>query len=144
MTHEVKLLNAEDGRAVAACHRIFALLRPHLDAAEFAKRVDIQAKENYSIVYIEVDDEILAAAGFRVAHFLAWGKVLYIDDLITLPGRTRQGLGGALMDWLIEHGRQQDCDEVHLDTGFLRHAAHRLYLNKGLELSCHHLSRKLK
>lgn len=70
--------------------------------------------------------------------------MLYIDDLVTHPEKKKMGIGGALLDWLIEQGRQLDCDEVHLDSGFQRHDAHRLYLNKGFELNCHHLAKKLK
>jgi hypothetical protein len=102
----------------------------------------VQARGHYSIVYKEVEDEIVAAADYWIAHCLAWGKTRYIDDLISLPGRRRQRQDGALIDWLIEQSPQEGCDEVHLDTGFMRHGAHRLYLNKGLEFSCHHLSTK--
>jgi hypothetical protein len=44
---------------------------------------------------------------------------------------------------LIAEGVRLACDEVHLDTGFSRHDAHRLYLNKGFKLSCHHMSLQL-
>ncbi|WP_235578730.1 GNAT family N-acetyltransferase [Rhodanobacter sp. Root627] len=67
-------------------------------------------------------------------------KVLYVDDLTTLPGATSQGFAGALMDWMVAHARANDCQGVHLDTGYTRHAAHRLYLRKGLQLNCHHLA----
>jgi hypothetical protein len=49
---------------------------------------------------------------------------------------------GRRLDWLIEQSRQEGCDEVHLDTGFMRHAAHPLYLSKGRDFSCHHLSKQ--
>jgi hypothetical protein len=139
----VRVLDANDSGQLARCFRVFAFLRPHLNEAEFMRRVRVQSSESYKIAFIELDSEIAAAAGYRVAHFLAWGRVLYIDDLITLPGKTRGGLGGALMDWLLEEGTRLDCDEVHLDTGFHRHDAHRLYLNKRLAMACHHLAKAL-
>lgn len=79
-------------------------------------------------------------AGFRFAEFLAWGKVLYIDDLTTLSGETSQGFAGALLAWLIEHARVHGCQGVHLDSGYHRHHAHRIYLNKGFQLSSRHFS----
>ena len=78
-----------------------------------------------------------------MANFLAWGKVLYIDDLVTEPLQKRQGLGGALLDWLVVEANKLGCDAVHLDTGYARHDAHRLYLNKGFVMSSHHMSKKL-
>jgi GNAT superfamily N-acetyltransferase len=59
---------------------------------------------------------------------LAWGKVLYIDDLITDSETRRSGHGGKLLKWVIEQGKKANCDQVHLDSGPQRHDAHRLYL----------------
>ena len=87
---------------------------------------------------------VRSVAGFRFAEFLAWGKVLYIDDLATLSGETSRGFASSLLDWLIDHARSHQCQGVHLDTGYARHAAHRLYLRKGLQLNCHHLALEIK
>lgn len=144
MNHAVKLLDPEESQALTKCFGVFKFLRPHLDEVSFIERVRTQTREGYKIAYIEQENEIVAAAGYRVATFLAWGRVLYIDDLVTRPEKKRLGLAGALLDWLLEQGRQLGCDEVHLDTGFQRHDAHRLYLNKGFVLTCHHMSAKLK
>ena len=83
---------------------------------------------------------VKSAAGFRIAEFLAWGKVLYIDDLITLPAEKKRGYAGELLDWLIAYAQNQQCEGVHLDTGYTRHDAHRLYLRKGLQFKSHHLT----
>lgn len=143
MNPSVELLDTSNDREIARAFGVFAHLRPHLNHETFLQRVLAQQAEGYKIVYCEVDGEIVSAAGYRVTSFLAWGKVLYIDDLITNPERKRLGLGGALVDWLIEEGKRSSCDEIHLDTGFSRNDAHRLYLNKGFKLNCHHLSLEL-
>jgi GNAT superfamily N-acetyltransferase len=143
MNNLVKQLDTSNDRELNRAFAVFAYLRPHLDLAAFLQRVRLQRAEGYKIVYLERDMEIASVAGYRVASFLAWGKVLYIDDLITHPEKKRLGLGGALLQWLIEEGRKLGCDEVHLDTGFTRHDAHRLYLNTGFKLTCHHLSLQL-
>jgi len=143
MSRTIQLLDTNNDREIERAFAVFVHLRPHLDCATFVKQVRAQRTEGYKIVYFELDGQIVSAAGYRVASFLAWGKVLYIDDLITHPEKKRLGLGGALLDWLIEEGSRLGCDEVHLDTGFARHDAHRLYLNKGFRLNCHHLSLQL-
>lgn len=143
MTHIVKSLDPSDVAQVARCFRVFTHLRPHLTEAQFLERVPAQADQGYAVVYIEADGNVAAAAGFRTLRFLAWGKVLYIDDLITDPALKKRGFGGALLDWLIVEARRQECDAVHLDTGYQRHDAHRLYLNKGFRLECHHMAKPL-
>jgi len=49
-------------------------------------------------------ESAVAVAGFRVGDNLAWGHYLYVDDLSTAPEARRQGLAGALLEWLIEEG----------------------------------------
>lgn len=137
------MLDTSNDRELERAFVIFAHLRPHLDCASFVRRVQAQRVEGYEIAYCELNGVVVAAAGYRVTSFLAWGRVLYIDDLITHPERKRLGLGGALLDWLIEESKRRNCDEIHLDTGFSRHDAHRLYLNKGFKLGCHHMSLQL-
>ncbi len=144
LPHRIDVLDPHDRAGAARCFRVLSFLRPHLNEEQFVQRLHIQAKETYTIVYIEVDGEVAAAAGYRFANFLAWGKVLYIDDLVTDPGRKNRGMGGALLDWLIDEAKARGCAEVHLDTGFQRHDAHRLYLNKGFVLGCHHMSLSLE
>jgi GNAT superfamily N-acetyltransferase len=144
MNPEIKLLDYGNEIQVLGCYQAFKHLRPHLDHQDFKERIQVQSKEGYCIPYIEESNNVVAAAGYRIANFLAWGKVFYIDDLITLPEKKKAGHGGALMDWMVAKAKNLGCDELHLDTGFQRHDAHRLYLRKGLQLSCHHLSIKLR
>jgi GNAT superfamily N-acetyltransferase len=130
-------------------HPALAALRPaYAQEEEFVARVDErQRPEGFRIVAAFVDgrDEAVAAAGFRVAHSLAWGHYLYVDDLSTLPDARGQGHAGALLDWLVEEGRRLGCDQLHLDSGTApeRFDAHRLYLNHGLAIWAHHFSRVL-
>ena len=110
---------------------------------EFVTRVnDLQRREGYRLVasFAAGEPRAVAAAGFRTAHFLAWGYALYVDDLSSRPGFRGQGHAGALMDWLLAEARRLGCGQLHLDSGVGpdREAAHRLYLNKRLRISCHH------
>jgi GNAT superfamily N-acetyltransferase len=128
---------SDDARALFP---LFRQLRPHLvDEHAFLERVARQEAQGYSMLAVEADGAFVAAAGFREAEFLAWGRVLYIDDLVTDPDRLGEGHAGAALDWLIAHARARGCNAVHLDTGYQRHAAHRVYLRKGFELDCHHM-----
>ncbi|MBI1773279.1 MAG: GNAT family N-acetyltransferase [Burkholderiales bacterium] len=143
MKYEVSIVDTNLEENIGQCFTVFSYLRPHLDEAEFIHRVQVQAAEGYTIACIYMDDEVVAAAGYRVQHYLAWGKILYLDDLITHPQKKNAGLGSALMEWVKQQAKILNCNELHLDTGYQRHDAHRLYLNNGFDLSCHHLSKKI-
>jgi GNAT superfamily N-acetyltransferase len=74
---------------------------------------------------------------------LAWGKFLYVDDLVAKSDDRSKGFGGALFDWLIEYARKEGCDQFHLDSGVQRFAAHRFYLTKRMIIEAHHFGLKL-
>lgn len=128
---------------IEACFKAFAVLRPHLNREQFVAQVRRQRAQSFQVLALRHEGAVQSAAGFRVLEFLAWGKVLYIDDLTTLEEARGRGFAGRLLDWLVSHARELGCNAVHLDTGYARHAAHRLYLGKGFELSCHHLALSL-
>lgn len=138
MTSE--LFVADSDEEILSCFPAFSALRPHLGEQAFLSQVRRQQAQSYRIVALRHEGVVRSAAGFRFAEFLAWGKVLYVDDLTTLPGATSRGFAGMLMDWLVAHARANGCQGLHLDTGYARHAAHRLYLRKGLQFNCHHLA----
>ena len=122
----------------------FLELRPHLRSKEiFVAQVMEQYKEGYEIIAAHEQDEVVACIGFRFLTTLAWGKILYIDDLITKEKTRGKGYGKILLDHVIQIAREHLCKEVHLDTGYARHAAHKVYLKQGFEFNCHHLALKI-
>lgn len=118
-------------------------LRPHLaDVAEFRERVREQRAENYRIVgSFDRDGAVVAVAGFRVLNNLVSGRMLYVDDLSTLPAVRRKGHASALLTWLDKEARRLHCAEVHLDSATHRHPAHRRYLASGFDITAFHFSK---
>ena len=125
------------------CFDLLKLLRPHLERDDFVDAVKRQRDEGYHLIFIEDGEGVRSVAGYRVANYLAWGKVLYIDDLITSPEARGTGFGTHLTKWLMGVAKKLGCDGIHLDTDINQHDSHRLYLNLGLKLDCLHLSMEL-
>jgi GNAT superfamily N-acetyltransferase len=120
---------------------VFAELRTHVDEASFVAQVQRQRSQcGYTLVAGEVAGRAVTGAGFRVVEHLAWGKALYLDDLVTATAEQGHGYGGALLDWVIAEARRLGCGQFHLDSGTQRHAAHRLYLSRHLRISAFHFS----
>lgn len=86
-----------------------------------------------------------AVADYRTFTMLAFGRVLYVDDLSTLPEARGRGYARALLRWLEAEARRLGCGGLHLDSGVgeSRWAAHRLYLSAGLNITCHHFEKEL-
>ena len=129
---------------ITACFPAMHELRPHLTEAAFVAQVQRQMQNHgYTLVYLIEEDQVVAAAGYRIAEYLAWGRMLYVDDLICRSAFRNRGYGGKLLDWLLEKARASGCTQFHLDSGVHRHDAHRLYLGRKLQISSHHFSKEL-
>lgn len=135
---------AETSDSIVRCFAVMRELRPALSAEEFLIKVQRQQRDDgYQLVFLEADGEIRAVAGYRIASYLAWGRLLYVDDLATRAADQGRGFGSALFDWLIEKALSEKCQEFHLDSGVQRFAAHRFYLHKGMDITAHHFALRL-
>ena len=131
---------------IRSCYAVMAELRPHVSAEEFLSRIRRQQEiAGYELAGItaEAGGEVKAVAGFRISENLAWGKFLYVDDLVSKSDDRSKGYGGALFDWLVEYARSNDCDQLHLDSNVQRFAAHRFYLVKRMNIQAYHFGLKL-
>ena len=142
------LREIEPGESARAFEAMRALRTHYTDEAQFVRRVDgVQRREGFRLVgaFDEADDRCLAVAGFRELHNLAWGHVLYVDDLSTHPDGRRRGCGRALLEWCAEEARRVGCDALHLDSGVEanRLDAHRLYLNTGMRITSFHFAKPI-
>jgi GNAT superfamily N-acetyltransferase len=123
---------------LARCFPVMRELRPHLAEAEFLPRIRRQQAGGYELAYLEQDGAVWATAGFRLLDNLATGRVLYVDDLVTVAAARSRGHGAALLDWLVARARAADCATLELDSGVQRFDAHRFYLGRRMYISSHH------
>lgn len=107
-------------------------------------RVRRQMAQGYQVLAGWVEGRVVAVAGFRLLENLAWGRFLYVDDLVTDSTERSKGYGDVLMRWLIQHARTLGCDELHLDSGVQRFDAHRFYLAQRMKISSHHFAIDLR
>ena len=138
---------AKSDEEIRKCYVVMAELRGHVEPDEFLLRVKRQqATAAFELAGItsEKDGEVKAVAGFRISENLAWGKFLYVDDLVSKGDERSKGYGGALFDWLVEYARKNNCEQFHLDSNVQRFAAHRFYLVKRMNIEAHHFGLKLK
>jgi len=89
--------------------------------------------------------ELAAGETARAFAAMAEGRVLYIDDLSTLPAARRRGHARALLEWCAEEASRLGCATLQLDSnvGPERLDAHRLYLNCAMRISSYHFLRRL-
>ena len=128
---------------VSSCFPVLSQLRPHLSEADFLPRVRKQIESGYRIAFIEEQGRPTAVAGYRILENLAWGRFLYVDDLVTDAEHRSHGHGERLFAWLIEEAKAQGCQQLHLDSGVQRFGAHRFYLRQRMDITSHHFALRL-
>ncbi|HEB93601.1 MAG TPA: GNAT family N-acetyltransferase [Gammaproteobacteria bacterium] len=134
---------ADSDQDITRCIPVMQQLRPHIPAVDFLSRIRRQMQQGYRLAVLERDGRVVALAGFRLAENLAWGRFLYVDDLITDETQRSTGAGKALFDWLVDYAHQHGCQALHLDSGVQRFDAHRFYLREGMHIAGHHFTLSL-
>jgi GNAT superfamily N-acetyltransferase len=122
-----------------------AQLSSHAGTATCAsQRRGQQMREGFKLAFCEREAEVVAVAGFRVHHMLSSGLTLYVDDLVTSASHRSQGIGKAMLDWLIAYARERGCETFSLDSGTHRKDAHAFYLRERLRITDFHFELKLR
>ncbi|MDF1553964.1 MAG: GNAT family N-acetyltransferase [Deferrisomatales bacterium] len=128
---------------IAACYPVMRELRPQVPESEFVSRVRSQEQRGYRLAVVDDGDGIVGVAGFRIAENLAWGRFLYVDDLVVLDTQRSRGCGARLLAWLRDRAVAEGCQQLHLDSGLQREAAHRFYEREGMAKAGFHFAEAL-
>lgn len=134
---EVRLANGStDLSGICA---VLAQLRPRFEPDALQAKVRELMRQGYRLAYL-IDDggRVLCVAGFVIGEKLAWGKHLYIDDLVTDESARSGGAGRYMLHWLKDYAQERGCREIHLESGVQRFGAHRFYLREGFRISSYH------
>lgn len=127
--------------AIERGYEVMRELRTHLTLDAYVAQVERQqANEGYALALLSDGGVARSAAGYRCLETLAWGRILYVDDLVTRAADRGAGYGSAMLDWLTGEARAAGCAQFHLDSGVQRFGAHRFYLHKGLDITSHHFA----
>ncbi len=127
-------------RDLSQIANILLQLRPQYTKEGLINQIKQQQQSGYQIAYVKSGEKILCVAGFVVGEKLAWGKHIYIDDLVTNERHRSTGVGSFIINWFKVYAAQTDCKQLHLDSGIQKFPAHRFYLRERFNITSHHFS----
>lgn len=87
-------------------------LRSAYDTESLISRIREQMQSGYQVAYVESGDEVLCVAGFVTQQKLAWGKHIYVDDLVTSEHHRSRGAGAKMIAWLKAYARRTAGNSV--------------------------------
>jgi GNAT superfamily N-acetyltransferase len=143
MTSEIRIATTDE--ELASCYPVMAELRPHLSLDQFmamARRLGEATR--LRIAYLTEGESIVCVAGFRVSEWLAGGRYLEIEDLVTDSSARSKGHGGVMFDWLVRFASEAQCKQVRLVSNVRRIDAHRFYERKGMAREAYYFSMNVK
>src|SRR3954452_22156451 len=89
------------GETLRAARALLELRPQRAPAEALVALADGQRAAGYRLLgsFEPGEEDAAAVAGFRLQENLAWGRHIYVDDLVTRADRRSHGHGGALMRW---------------------------------------------
>lgn len=135
---------AESEEEILGCYPVLRELRPAIQEADFVAKIRRQRESGYLLAFCHDGAETASVAGFRIGENLAWGRYLYVEDLVTRASARSKGYGHLLLHWLREYARKHHCQQLHLDSGMQRKEAHRFYEREGMIAAGYHFFRVIR
>jgi GNAT superfamily N-acetyltransferase len=133
---------AHSAAQIAACFPTMVQLRPHLTSETFVTQV--QRQQGYNLAFGTTEAQaVVAVAGFQLGECLAWGRFMYVYDLVVDGELRSHQYGQQLFTWLVDYAKQHQCEQLHLDSGVQRFDAHRFYLRNRMKITSHHFALEL-
>ncbi|UUY08383.1 GNAT family N-acetyltransferase [Pseudomonas sp. J452] len=140
----MQILLAKTDEQLLATYEVMSVLRDKHTPESYLAFLKAEAMPSgLQIAYLINDGVIQCVVGFRIAASLAWGKFIYIDDLVTRTDTRSHGYGKMMLEWVEGIGKEQGCSELHLDSGVQRHGAHRFYLRERMDIVFYHFKKML-
>ena len=133
------------GESEIAAEALLELRGHHGTVDALAARIDAQRPDGYRVVASLEDGDGGRGRRVPIAENTAWGRFLYVDDLVTRADIRGRGHADAVMAWVEAEAARQGCDELHLDSGVgpEREDAHRFYFRHGMRITSYHFARRL-
>ena len=128
---------------ISSTYAVMRQLRTHLNEDEYLDKVKRMRRSGYRLAAATEDGMGRCVAGFRISEVLAYGKFLYVDDLVTAGDTRSAGHGQRVLDWLAGVAREEGCGSLQLDSGVQRHEVLRAYFRQELKTSSYHFSKSL-
>lgn len=119
-------------------------LRRHLEKGGYLDTVRrMESSDGYRLAAGFEEEQVRCVAGYRVLEALAYGKVLYGDDLVTDGAVRSRDFVESMLGWLAEEVQRNGCARLHLDSGVQRHDEHRFYFREDMNISSYHFAKGL-
>ena len=138
------IINVETEDELKKCWEVVKILRPNFNKEKYLRYINEMMREGYQIIAAIINNEIAGYAGFRSMTTLHSGKILYLDDLVTVSKYRKMGIGTKLLQQINVLAKEKNKEAITLDSSIDLTPAHRLYLNNHYAIVALHFKTAIK
>jgi GNAT superfamily N-acetyltransferase len=102
-------------------------LREHLSRSDYVELITRLARTGYRLFAVRTNDRIVALAGLSIATNFAYGKHMWVYDMITVSSERSKGFGSALLTHIEKLARREDCNLIAFSSAAWCEEEHRFY-----------------
>lgn len=127
--------------------RIYPLVHQRqkdMDIEEFNRLLDEMIPAGYRCIgAFDKDGTLIGISGFWIKCQFYCRKSIRVDNFIIDENHRNQGIGAAMVAWLEEEGRRNDCKVALLDSYVSNHNSHKFYFREGFRILGFHFIKEL-
>jgi GNAT superfamily N-acetyltransferase len=127
---------------LARAERVHRQLRPELEP-DYPRKMARVFAGGARMLVAEDAGEVRGVAVWRCYENTAYGRQLYVDDLVTDATLRSQGVGKAMLGECERLARELECSALTLDSGTQRQRAHAFYFREGMPITSFHFAKRL-
>ncbi len=128
----MEISECKNSNEIAEAWVVMSQLRLTIDQQTFGLRVAAAKENGYRLFVGKHEGRVVGAMGWRITNDLAWGRSLYIDDLVVDKNSRSMGIGKNLLSFATDEAAKEKCNNLRLCSGFAREEAHRFYEREGM------------
>ena len=91
----------------------------------------------------DTGESLVAVAGISIQRVFHHERHLWVHDFVVDEARRGEGFGEALLDDLVDWGRERDCEDLILGCTADNDEARNFYEHQGLDVWGHVMEREL-
>lgn len=115
-----------------------------MDRVEFNALLDEMIPAGYRCIgAFNEAGELVGVSGFWIKCQFYCRKSIRVDNFIIDEAHRNQGIGAAMLGWLEEEGKRNQCRVALLDSYVSNHNSHKFYFREGFKILGFHFVKEI-
>jgi GNAT superfamily N-acetyltransferase len=122
---------------------LLQVLNDTIDKTVLKSRLDEMIVQGYECVGVYDDNKLIGIAGLWFITKYYVGRHVEPDNVIILPKYRKEGLGDALMKWIVDYALSKGCVASALNCYVTNSGAQKFWMNQGYKVMAFHYQKQL-